>query len=153
MITPEQFELLLPLASAWAEEQEHMILRNGVPLTEPQMTDARDLGIHHPDRVRLLCVTSIPLPEDPGLSQAAQATQLVTSETAGLTVRYGVFVRSDCWADRKLIVHELVHTSQYERLGGFRPFLQQYLSECISIGYPAAPLEQEAILKTQELIG
>ena len=33
MITPEQFQLLLPLAYAWAEEQERIILRDGVALT------------------------------------------------------------------------------------------------------------------------
>lgn len=153
MITPDQFEILLPLASAWAKEQENMILREGVPLTESQKTDAQALGIHHPEKVRLLSVTSIPLPEDPILSNAAQATQLITSQTVGLTLRYGIFVRSDCWANRNLVVHELVHTSQYEKLGGFMPFLQQYLNECITIGYPAAPMEQEAINKTRELVG
>jgi len=64
--------------------------------------------------------------------------------TIGLTLRYGIFIRSDCWGERRLVVHELVHTLQYERLGGFMPFLQQYLHECITIGYPAAPMEQEA---------
>jgi hypothetical protein len=38
-----------------------------------------------------------------------------------------------------------VHTAQYERLGGIEPFLRQYLRECLTIGYPEAPLEQEAI--------
>lgn len=153
MITPEQFKILLPLASAWAEKQENIILRDGIPLTEPQITDAQVLGIHHPEKVRLLRVTSIPLPEDPILNNAAQAIHLITSQTVGLTLRYGIFVRSDCWADRNLVVHELVHTFQYEKLGGFMPFLQQYLNECITIGYPASPMEQEAINKTRELIG
>jgi hypothetical protein len=44
-----------------------------------------------------------------------------------------------------------VHTLQYERLGGFQEFLRQYLYECITIGYPAAPLEQEAISTTARL--
>ncbi len=153
MITPEQFEVLLPIASAWAEDQGNMILQDGVPLSEHQIADARVLGILHPKRVRLLSVTSIPMPEDPLLSNAAQATQLITPQTAGMALRYGIFVRSDCWGNRNLIVHELVHTSQYERLGGFTPFLRQYLNECITIGYPAAPMEQEAINKTRELIG
>jgi hypothetical protein len=61
--------------------------------------------------------------------------------TIGLTLRYGIFIRADCWGERRLVVHELVHTLQYERLGGFMPFLQQYLHECITIGYPAAPME------------
>jgi len=66
-----------------------------------------------------------------------------------LTFRTGspaaIFVRSDCWCERRLIAHELVHTVQYERLGGIRPFLRQYLTECLTVGYPAAPMEQEAI--------
>jgi hypothetical protein len=40
---------------------------------------------------------------------------------------------------------------QYERLGGLQQFLQQYLHECITIGYPAAPMEQEAVTTTAKL--
>lgn len=152
MITQEQFKILLPLAAAWAEEQEGIILRDGVPLTEPQMADARTLGISQPNRVRLLNVATIPAPEEPSLKAAAQATQLITPRTAGLTLRYGIFIRSDFWGDRRLIVHELVHTSQYEKLGGFLPFLQEYLHQCITIGYPAAPMEQEAIKMAARII-
>jgi hypothetical protein len=43
-----------------------------------------------------------------------------------------------------LVVHELAHTAQYERLGGFHPFLSAYLGECLTVGYPNGPLEQEA---------
>ena len=41
----------------------------------------------------------------------------------------------------------------YERFGGFRPFLDQYLHECITIGYPGAPLEQEAKRVEKDLCG
>jgi hypothetical protein len=144
VITPEQFNLLLPLACAWAEEQESIILRGGVALTTNQLADARRIGITHPDRVRLRVVEEIPLPTHPGLRMAAEMTGLISPMTIGLTLRYGIFIRSDSWGERRLVVHELVHTLQYERLGGFMPFLQQYLHECITIGYPAAPMEQEA---------
>ncbi len=86
------------------------------------------------------------------LRAAAEATQLISPSTAGLTVRYGIFIRADCWGDRGLVFHELVHTLQYERLGGFEPFLRQYLHECLTIGYPAAPMEQEAVTKTMTLL-
>jgi hypothetical protein len=43
------------------------------------------------------------------------------------------------------VIHELVHTSQYEKLGGFLPFIRKYLLQLINIGYPDAPLGQEAI--------
>lgn len=153
MITQEQFKVLLHLATAWAEEQECVILRDGIPLNKLQMTDAQISGINQPEKVRLLNVAVIPLPDDPLLEAAAQSIQLITPRTIGLTLRYGIFVRSDFWGDRGLIVHELVHTSQYERLGGFVPFLRQYLYECNTIGYPAAPMEQEAITTTARLVG
>jgi len=52
---------------------------------------------------------------------------------------------------RRLVVHELAHTAQRERLGRVLPFLQQYLRECVTLGYPAAPLEQEAIKAAQRI--
>ncbi|MBW8015127.1 MAG: hypothetical protein FVQ82_03000 [Planctomycetes bacterium] len=151
-ITPEQFELLLPLASTWAEQQEEIIIREGEPLNDYQLQDARKLNIEYPERIRLLSVSNIPKPNDPILMAATDMTQLITSYTEGLTLRYGIFIRSDCWGKRELVIHELVHTSQYEKFGGFMPFLKQYLSECLSIGYPEAPLEQEAITKTEGLL-
>lgn len=151
MLTQEQFETLLPLASAWAEEQEEIILREGIPLTRTQVDDAIKIGLAHPEKVRLLRVQQIPVPQHPVLKDAAEATHLISPFTAGLTLRYGIFIRTDCWEDRPLVFHELVHTLQYERLGGFRPFLEQYLYECIHIGYPAAPMEQEAVNMTAKL--
>jgi len=151
MITQEQFKMLLPLACLWAEEQERIILRDGVPLSAVQTTDAKSIGVAHPERVRLLKVVRIPIPEHPALRAAAGSTQLISPDTAGLTLRYGIFIRTDCWGARPLVFHELVHTLQYERLGGFQQFLEQYLYECITIGYPAAPMEQEAVTTTTRL--
>lgn len=151
MITQEQLKMLLPLACAWAEEQERIILRDGLPLSPAQTTDAVKIGVAHPESVRLLKVAHVPIPEHPALRAAADATQLISPRTGGLTLRYGIFIRADCWGDRRLVFHELVHTLQYERLGGFRQFLQQYLYECITIGYPAAPMEQAAVTTTARL--
>jgi hypothetical protein len=145
MVTQDQFKMLLPLACEWAQEQERIILRDGVPLTGTQMEDARAVGVQNPERVRLLSVKQIPVPEHPALKAAAADIQLITPQTEGLTLRYGIYIRSDCWEARRLLVHEFVHTAQYERFGGFQEFLQQYLDECNIIGYPAAPMEQEAI--------
>jgi len=151
MITRKEFKVLLPLACAWSEEQERIILRDGVPLSPAQTTDAKSIGVAHPEKVRLLKVTRIPMPQNPALRDAVDAIQLISPHTGGLTLRYGIFIRADCWDDRRLLLHELVHTSQYERLGGFQQFLQQYLFECITIGYPAAPMEQEAVTTTARL--
>ena len=146
-----QFDKLLPLATKWAAAVETRILREGVPLSKQGLADARSLGVCKPERVRLLGLESVPTPTDLTLKTAVAAIQFLTPAIRGLALRYGIFVRSDCWCERRLIAHELVHTAQYERLGGIRPFLRQYLTECLTVGYPAAPMEQEAIAIARSL--
>jgi len=152
IITPQQFESLLPIAVAWAAELEGNILRSGVPLSKAQIADARHLGVLFPDRVRLLRVSQIPLPTQPVLAAAADASNLISPFTTGMTLRYGIFVRADHWGQRLLVAHELVHTSQYERFGGIEAFLRPYLIECLTPpGYPFGPIEQEAVVLSHEL--
>ncbi len=151
-ITPQLFEELLPLAGAWAADQERMILQSGVSLTELQLSDARHVGVIHPERVRLLRVGQIPAPSHPMLAAAAVATNLISPSTGGMTLRYGVFIRTDCWEHRLLVAHEFVHVAQYEQLGGFEAFLRPYLFECTTPpGYPNGPMEQEAVTKSERL--
>jgi len=147
MLNPHQFIQLIPKAVEWVQQKEQEILNIGTPLSESQLQDARTIPVMHPEKVRLLRVNHIPLPDDPELKFAAQVIQLITPNTWGLSLRYGILIRNDRWNNRETLIHELVHTSQYERLGGHQHFLNQYLTECIYPGYPAAPLEQEAINK------
>jgi hypothetical protein len=53
-ITSDQFEFLLPLASEWAEAKEKVVLKNGVPLSNSQIEDAKRVGVIHPERVSKL---------------------------------------------------------------------------------------------------
>jgi hypothetical protein len=140
-----QFETLVPLVTEWATEQQDRILRDGVPLSIRELADALRVGVKDPERVRLLQVETIPSPSNPKLLAAYQRANFVPSAPRGLTFQYGVFVRSDYWRNRGLIVHELVHTAQYERLGGIEPFLRQYLFECATVGYHKSSLENEAV--------
>ena len=145
--------MLLPLACEWATAQEQRILATGEALSDKMLADARLVGVAAPERVRLLYVREIPIPDDPALHAAVQETQFLSPLTRGLTLRYGILIRSDCRSDRTMVIHELGHTAQYERLGGFEPFLRQYLFECLSIGYPEAPMEQEVIALTARISG
>lgn len=153
-----QFETLLPLATQWAIEQQARILNEGVPLSMSELAAALRIGIRDPERVRLLQIELIPSPTHPLLQAAYQKANFVPTAPRGLTLHYGIFVRADYWRDRALIVHELVHTAQYERLGGIQPFLRQYLMECATVGYHKSALENEAIetatrlLRTEELV-
>src|SRR5712671_887735 len=97
------FEILLPLAVKWATAVEKRILREGVPLSEQEMTDARAIGVRTPERVRLLALKRAPVPSDLTLRAAAAAIQFLTPTTCGLALRYGIFIRSDCWGERGLV--------------------------------------------------
>ena len=153
MIPSAVIKMLLPLACKWAEQQEHIILRDGVALTPSQTEDALRIGVQEPERVRLRVVEEIPMLENTILRAAAARAGLISPFTIGLTLRYGIFIRADHWGERRLVVHELAHTAQYERLGGFKEFLSAYLDECLTVGYPNGPLEQEAKRWEVEILG
>ena len=144
-MSPEQFENILPLAVQWAEAKEKVILEHGVALFPQYLEDAKSVGVKYPERVRTCEVPQIPIPKHPILREAAEATQLISPATIGVALRYGIFIHKNFSNDRYTIVHELVHSMQCERFGGFYPFLKKYLWECVEIGYPEAPLEQEAV--------
>ena len=136
--------VMLPAACAWIAHQERRILAAGVPLDAAGLDDPRTHGVAHPERVRLLVLPRLPLPHNPFVRKLGLWTGTLSEETVGLSARYGIFLRSPYHRDRALLAHELTHTRQYERLGGLRPFLRQYLRECLTDGYLFAPLEQEA---------
>ena len=148
-----KFESLIPLVVNWVEEHEKHILANGTPLTADQQIDAWQVGVKEITRVRLMKIDRIPLPRNPVLKAAAKMTGLISPNTAGITFRYGIYIRADQWDKRRLVVHELTHIKQYERYGNIKPFLQQYLHECLTQGYPNGDLEQEAIRMEQEICG
>lgn len=147
MIPEHIFKQLLPRAAAWAQQQELFMLghKESLTLVPEGQAIARRAGVAQPEAVRILSVPEIPLPQEADLRDAAVAVGLVMSGTAGLTIGHGIFIRRDCLNDAKLIAHELKHVAQFERCGSIRAFLQQYLSEVNEHGYPAAPMEQEAI--------
>ncbi len=136
--------VLLPSLTRWIEARERQILAEGTPLDEQGTADARTVGVAHPHQVRLLRVSEVPLPAGRLIHLAARLGGGPWRNTAGLTARYGIFIRESDWGDRRLVAHELVHTAQYERLGGITPFLRVYLTQCLTSGYSAAALELEA---------
>ncbi len=148
MINPQEIISLIPKASKWVEKQESFILSNGVILTEKQSRIASRMGIKNVSKIRLLKAKSIPEPEDSVLKEASKAIGFISGNTLGITYRYGIYIRQDFWENESLIIHELTHTLQYERLGGIANFLEQYIKECIYYGYDKSPLEIEA--KTME---
>jgi hypothetical protein len=142
-----QLPSLLPLAVKWVEDQEAIILRDGAPLAGQTLADAKTVGVAYPEKIRVLYGAAMPVPVHPALLAAGKASGLISPHTGGMAFRYGIFIRNDCCGDRNMVAHECAHTGQYERLGSVAEFLTQYLQQCVTIGYPQAPLEQEAIHK------
>lgn len=154
MIFPEEYkayEKLFPLACNWVEEQEALILKKGISLNANQKIDAHLIGIKDIEKVRLLKVERMPTPDNSKLEEAMKTTGLSSPNTIGTAYRYGVYIRADFWENRKLIIHELTHTMQYEKLGSIEVFLKQYLVECFTLGYPNGDLEKEAKKNENEL--
>jgi hypothetical protein len=146
--TLDQLEELLPLAAEWAMTQQQRVLLEGVPLSEDELADATAIGVRNPERVRLLRVDVIPVPAHPMVRAAAASIHFLSAAPRGLALDKAIFIRNDHWRDRALIAHELVHTAQFQRLGGILPFLQTYIFQCSTVGYPNAPLELEAVATT-----
>jgi len=139
-----RLEEILPLACKWVESQESLILKNGIMLSAQQLSDANKIGVSYPEKIRVLPLAKIPRPLNPLLAAACDQVNFLTNGTPGLTLRYGIFIRSDCENNRNLYAHELVHVRQYETLGGIPQFLKQYITEVVTLKYENAPLEQEA---------
>lgn len=152
-ITPQQLAALLPHAADWVAQLEASVLRDGEALNEEELALARKIGINFPEKIRLMRVATMPQPSDPTLAWAARETGLLGPKIAGVTFRYAIFVRSDYWREIRLVIHEMAHTQQYERFGGILPFLQQYISECLTVGYHNSPLELEARAVEKRLTG
>lgn len=124
----EQFDHFVPLAYQWAKEQEAFILRHGATLSARQMADARLVGVQDPDRIRVLVVDRMPLPEEhPELAEAARYAQIITDASRGIAIGHGVIIRVDSWTNRELLLHQLVHVAQCERSGGLESFVREYL--------------------------
>jgi hypothetical protein len=144
--------LLLPIAAKWVEREERKILKSGVPLSENGLLDASLMGVAHPEKIRLLRVERIPLLNSALMKALSRLIPTISPNTVGLSLRYGIYIRARYWGDRHLIAHECVHTGQYERHCSIAEFLRAYFTECIETGYPDAPMEQEAILRSAALL-
>lgn len=135
--------LALP-ATLYALHYQRRILKSGTPLFGRTLEDARLAGVADPLRVRVLLVDRIPNPLRAPFSWLERRSGVCVGGAAGLTLGHGIFILRRCEHHRALLLHELAHVAQYERLGGIRRFLCVYLRECMVNGYADAPLEVEA---------
>ena len=131
-------------ATTWIESLERHAQTSGRTLDARECAMAAEVGVCHPERIRVLEIDSFPQPPDPQLRAAAQAAGLLGPETIGLTAGYGILLRRGFQVDARVLSHECRHVSQYECAGSVSAFLAAYLDQVLRYGYHLAPLEQDA---------
>lgn len=136
---------LLPRAIAWAETVAADVAARGVPLTTSEAADAATVGVCATEKVRVLIVPRLPLPDDVELRVAALQTGLLGPDMDGLTLGYSILIVQGK-ISRRLLSHECPHVAQYEQAGSIAAFLPQYLASIVQVGYYNSPFEQEAHL-------
>lgn len=130
-----------PSLGRWAVDQERRILAHGKPLSEELQNFATSLEIVDPASIRVLEINPVPLPLPEPLVKLALRWGVPVFRPGGMSLGRGIYLLP---GQDRLLRHELVHTLQYQRLGGIGPFMRRYVMECLVHGYAAAPLEQEA---------
>lgn len=135
--------VLVPKAIAWAEAQASLIAQIGNPINELLLSVAKNVGVRHPELIRIVEVPQLPIPEDLELREVALGTGLFGANIVGLTLGYGVFI---CHGHMnvRLLSHEFRHVYQYEAAGSIAAFLPPYLSQIATVGYHDAPFEVDA---------
>jgi len=137
-------DLILPLAFSWAEAQSHYILQNGSRLETNQVDLAHRIGVKHPELIRIVIVNSIPTPQNPILKSVCARLNFLGPNTEGLTLHYGIFIKTESQGNVKLLAHEFRHVAQYERYGSIPSYLSVYIPELVEYGYSDAPFEIDA---------
>lgn len=89
-------------------------------------------------------------PNDPQLMQFVRQANFDFNSMEGMTFNRGIYITENRKNDRRLIVHELTHVEQWDRLDK-RNFLEQYLPEIIEHGHGPGELEQEAQKNARKL--
>ena len=152
LVDQQTFERFLPLAYDWARSLEEYILARGAGLNPRHQEDAHRVGVQNCDRVRVLVVDEIPMPDHPELAEAARRSLIITDASRGVAIGHGIIIRADCWGDRELVVHQLVHVAQCERRGGLEAYVQQYVSERLTCAnFTIGSFEEEARRTAQEV--
>jgi len=136
--------LMVPLVVLWAWWQERRILSRGWGLSELERSWAKAAGVAEPATIRVMTVDTVPLPMPVSWAEFFhERFGLGIGSPIGMSLRYGIYLAEDHMPNPRVLVHEFVHTAQYERLGLFK-FMWLYFCQCAFEGYNGAPLECEA---------
>ena len=139
-----QVESWLPAAEDFVNSSERAIAVQGRALTESERKLAAAVGVAHPEAVRVLVTESFltPVPGTP-FSEEARKLGVGSRAEGGLTLGYGIELKTRYAGKPWILAHELTHVAQFERLG-HHEFLRQYLAAALIFGADKIPLESDA---------
>lgn len=127
----------------WAEAMQKQIFQEGEPISYRDRLIASIAGIGDEEKVRILKVDKIVLPDIELVNDLKKANILGTSKTLGMALGYAILL--DNSATHDALIHEFRHVAQYELFGDLKSYLTFYLRELIKFGYGDGPLENDAI--------
>lgn len=133
--------------AAWAKGIEAEGQARGTPLTAEQTELARQVGIAHPEKVRLVHVETVPFPtHDEAMRKMGESLGFIGPGITNNAQAFGytIWVRDGFTLDRPSLAHELVHVAQIERSANFDAYVQRYMRELQTYGHARMPLEVEA---------
>lgn len=131
----------------WAELLQNKILHEGKSISDENIYMAKVAGIDKIERVRILKVDKINLPDIQLINDLKRANKLDAFATAGMAIGYGILL--DKRAENKVLIHEFRHVAQYELFGDLKQFSLVYLRELIKFGYGHGPFEIDAKMYSQ----
>ncbi|MBI3896924.1 MAG: hypothetical protein HY308_01350 [Gammaproteobacteria bacterium] len=141
-----KIDRFLPPALNWYNQIEAQLLPQGRPLSAAEVDSARQLGVAHPEKVRVVVLDTFPMPEDPELRANAERYGMGNHSENGRAIGYAIMLKPQYKDEPTLLRHELVHVGQHDRLGR-TAFIRRYLVEMEMMGYARSPLELEAYEK------
>ena len=133
-----------PWIVRWVSRHEAVVLAAGRSLGPRELEIARAVGVRMPQRVRVLAVRKVPMPGPDWLHKLASLFKMPVESPVGICLRYGIYLAHSPANSEFILAHELAHTAQYEKEGGYVGFLRRYVCECLACGYTSAPMEEEA---------
>jgi hypothetical protein len=147
--------VLIPQYIEWAHKTEANGLEIGAPLEERQLLLATDIGIKHPEKVRIVYVDEVPFPyENFALKVLGEALGFIGENIINnaQVFGYSIYVRKGFELDRPILAHELVHVLQIER-SNLDDIIMQHFSDMAKYSYRGAPLEAEAFKANEKYKG
>jgi len=138
--------VVIPPYVEWASQTDALGLENGKRLDEKQLEIASEIGIKHPEKVRIVYVNEVPFPyENLILKTVGEALGFIGEGIINnaQVFGYSIYVRKGYEMTTPRLAHELVHVLQIER-ANLEQVITQHFSDLANYGYENSPLEAEA---------